>query len=57
MAQKIFNVVRSTPTLRSHAERMKILVTSQTKSNTSTIDLNNKRLPLLIVAISLYLNY
>ena len=36
---------------------MKVLATSQKKSNTSTIDLNNKKLFLRIVAIFLYLDY
>ena len=57
MTHKIFYVVRSTPTPQDHAKRMKILVNPQTESNTSTIDLNNKRLHLLIVATSLYLDY
>ena len=57
MTQKIFNVARSTLTLRGHAQRMKILVNPQTESYTSTIDLNNKRLHLLITAIFLYLEY
>ena len=36
---------------------MKTLVTSHKKSNTSIIDLNNKIIPLLVAAISLYLDY
>ena len=44
MAQKIFNVVRSIPILQGQAQRMKIFANPQTKSNTSTMDLNNKRL-------------
>ena len=53
----IFNVVQSTPTLGYHAQKIKILVTFQKESNISTIDLNNKRLFLLIAATSLYLDY
>ena len=48
MTHKIFNVVRSTPTLWDHAQRIKILVNLK-RFNTSTIDLNNKRLPLSII--------
>ena len=57
MTPEILNVVWCTPTLRGHVQRMKILVTSQIELNTSTIDLNNKRLTLLITTTSLYLDY
>ena len=49
MTHKVFNVVWSTPTLWDHTRRIKILVNLK-RVNTSTIDLNNERLPLLIVA-------
>ena len=42
MTCKVFNVIRSIPTLRGHARRIKILVNLK-RVNTSTIDLNNKR--------------
>ena len=57
MTPEIFNVVRSISISRSHAKRIKILITSQKESNISTIDLDNKRLSLLIAATSLYLDY
>ena len=44
MTLEIFNVVRSTHTPQGHAQRIQILVTSKKKSNTSTINLNNKKL-------------
>ena len=49
MKHKIFNVVQSTSTPWGHAQRMKILVNAN-RVNTSTIDLNNKRLTILIVS-------
>ena len=49
MTNNIFNMVWSTPTPRGHAQRMKMLVNLKKKVNTSTIELNNKSLPLLIV--------
>ena len=39
---KYFYVIRSTSNPQGHAQRMKILVTSQKESNKRTIDLNNK---------------
>ena len=46
MTNKIFNMVRFTPTSRDHVQRIKIILNLKQ----STIDLNNNRLTLLIVA-------